>query len=112
MSSNALIVRVDALRSLAYGSITSSFVAIGGAFAHAMRIIKVINTCNTDMEISFDGSTVNDYVPAGGFVLYDLTTNGINQQFTFQIGTKVYVKYVSAPASGIVTVTAIYGNGE
>jgi hypothetical protein len=112
MSGPALIVRVDALREIAFGSITGSFAVFGAKFAHATRIVKIINTCNTGMFISFDGTTTNDYVPGGGFVLYDLTTNGIGQEFVFQIGTQVYVKYESAPASGNVYVSCIYGQGQ
>ena len=109
----SLIVSADALRSLAFGSIGASYLPIGSAFGHPMRVVKVINTANTDMVISFDGTTDNDYIPAGGFALYDLTTNQVQTQgWFFRTGTQVYVKYATAPASGSVFVVAFYGQGE
>ena len=109
----SIIVSVDAYRSLAFGSISGSYAAIGTPFAHPMRIVKIINTCNTDMSISFDGTTDNDYIPAGSFSLYDLSTNEVEQAgWFFRTGTQVYVKQISAPASGSVIVISLYGQGE
>lgn len=113
MSSGSVIVAVDTYRTTAFGSITGSYTAIGTAFAHPMRLIKIINTCNTDMNISFDGVSDNDYIPAGSFSLYDLCTNETaDAGWFFRIGTQVYVKQASAPASGSIFVIALYGQGE
>ncbi len=109
----SIVVKVDVLRSLGFGSIGASFLPIGIPFEHPMRILKIINVTNTDMIISFDGINNNDYVPAGGFTLYDLTTNqNESAGWFFKTGTQVYVKYASAPASGSVLVVALYGEGE
>jgi hypothetical protein len=107
-----LIVRVDAIRQVAFGAITNTYTPIGAPLAHATRILKILNTTNADMFISFDGVTNNDYVPAGSFTLYDLTTNGIGQLFVFERLTQVSVKYNSAPGSGSVTVVCVYGQGQ
>lgn len=65
------------------------------------------------MFISFDGTTDNDYVPAGGFALYDLCTNETNTAGWFmRVGTTVYAKQATAPSSGAVYVTAMYGQNE
>jgi hypothetical protein len=109
----SIIVSVDVLRSLGFASISGTYATIGTSFGHPMRLIKVINTCNTDMLISFDGVNDNDYIPAGSFSLYDLATNEVNEAgWFFRIGTQVYVKQASAPASGNVYVIALYGQGE
>lgn len=110
----SIVVSVDALRSLGFGAIGASYLPIGVPFAHPVRLLKIINTSNTDMVISFDGVADNDYVPAGGFTLYDLCTNQINNAngWYFRSGTQVYVKYATAPASGGVFVVAMYGQGE
>ncbi len=109
----SIIVSVDAYRSLAFGSISGTFAAVGTPFAHPMRLVKIINTCNTDMIISFDGTNNNDYIPAGAFTLYDLATNEVDQAgWFFRIGTQVYVKQATAPGSGSVFVIALYGQGE
>lgn len=112
MPVSTLIVRVDALRSVAFGSITGSYTALGTALQHNFRIIKLVNATNTAMFFSFNGTTDNDYLPANSFSLYDLTTNGVDVEFVFQKQTQVYVKYASAPASGAVYVMGIYGQGE
>jgi hypothetical protein len=109
----SIIVSVDGLRSLGSGSISGTYAAIGTPFAHPMRLLKIINTCNTDMVISFDGINDNDYVPAGSFSLYDLTTNQYSTAgWFFRINTQVYAKQTSAPGSGSVYVIAMYGQGE
>lgn len=112
MAGSSLIVRIDALRSVAFGSITAAYTPLGAPFGHATRIVKIVNATNTSMLFSFNGSTDNEFIPAGGFVLYDLTTNGDSQLFVFQISTQVYVKYVSAPGSGAVYVSCVYGQGQ
>src|ERR1700683_3032906 len=105
MAGPGLFVRGDALRSITFGSITATYTPFGAPLGHATRILKITNVSNSDVYISFDGTTNNDYVPAGGFVLYDVTTNGIGQEFTFAIGTQLYIKYASAPSSGSVFAT-------
>ncbi len=107
-----LVVRVDAIRQVAFGAITGSYTPLGSDLRHATRLMKIFNTTNADMFISFDGTTNNDYVPAGSFTLYDLTTNGISELFAFEIGTQIYVKYNSVPSSGSVTVICLYGQGQ
>lgn len=107
------IVRFDAVRSMAFGSITNSYTALGTPFGHAMRVLNLRNTTDQGIYISFDGTTDNDYLPASSFALYDLTSDqDVNEHFRYQNNTQVFVKYASAPASGAVYLTAIYGKGE
>lgn len=111
MSSN--IARVDALRSLGFASISGTYAAVGTPFAHAMRIIRIINNTNGDMFFSFDGTTDNLFVPANSFVLYDIAANDDpTDQFRLSKGTQIYVKQSTAPTSGSVYIEAIYGQGE
>jgi hypothetical protein len=110
----AQVVRLDALRSVAYGSITGSYVALGTAFTHLMRIVKFTNNTDGDMLISFNGSTDNIFIPAGSFTLYDMTTNKEdgNNYFVFQLYTQPYIKYSTAPTVGAFYLECVYGNGE
>lgn len=66
------------------------------------------------MLISFDGTTDNLIVPAGSFVLYDVTTNREEAitYFVFAAGTQAFIKYVSAPSSGTIYLECLYGQGE
>jgi hypothetical protein len=106
------VVRVDALRTLAAGGISGTYAPIGTVFNHPMRLFKIINTCNADVTISFDGVTDNDYVPAGSFVLYDCTTNKVlpDTTFVFANGTQVFAK--GTVATGAVYVVVIFGQGD
>jgi len=106
------IVRVDGIRSLAFGSISGMYAPVGTPFNHAMRLVKFVNTTNANLTVSFDASTDNDIIPAGGFALYDLTTNKTlpDTTFVFQASTQVYVK--GSPTSGSFYVVAVYGQGD
>lgn len=110
---SSIIVAADTLRSLAFGSISGTYAAIGTAFGHPMRMVRIHNTCNTDMFISFDGTNNHDYLIAGESVTYSLTANKVDDGgWFFRASTIVYVKQASAPSSGSVYVTAFYGLGE
>jgi hypothetical protein len=111
MGSN--IVRFDAVRSVAFGSITASYTALGTTFGHAMRVLHFINNTDGDVMISFDGTTDNVPVIAPGFSLYDLTSDqDSNEMFRYEVGTQLYIKYLTAPTKGTFYVVAIYGKGE
>jgi hypothetical protein len=107
-------VRVDAYKTLAFGSITNSFQAVGTSIAHAWRIICLTNTTDADMIFSFDSTSSNLYVPANSFKLFDLCGNAEPNTvgFFISVGTTVYVKYNTPPTKGAVFVEGIYGSGE
>ena len=66
MSSTMLALKYVAIpvQTVAYSSITSSFVATGNAMPAPIRIFKINNTTDADMYISYDGSTIHDAIPA------------------------------------------------
>jgi hypothetical protein len=117
-------VRLDALRTVANGSITSSYTTFGSSFAHRMRMIKITNNTDGDMFIAFNstpgiaplsnGTADNDLVPAGSFILYDFTSNSESSAspFVFEVGTQVWIRYSSAPTQKSVYLAAVYGKGE
>jgi hypothetical protein len=110
---SSIVVEIETLRSLAFGAIGITYLPLGIPLAHPARIVKIMNTTNADMFISDDGVLDKDYVPAGGFTLYDLTTNhNESAGWFFRIGTQFYIKYATAPASGSVFLVALYGEGE
>ena len=110
------IVRFDVLRSLAFASITNSYVALGVPFDHAMRLIHFINNTDGDMLVSFDGINDNTIILAESFALYDLTAQqDIAEHFRYQNGTQLFVKYVTAPTgpvTGAFYACCVYGKGE
>ena len=105
-------VRFDTLRSLAFGSISGTFAAVGTPTTQNARLICITNTCDTDMFFSVDGSNNQLYVPSKSFKLFDLCTNRthVDQVFVLPIGTQFYVKQVSAPGSGSVIIEIVYGS--
>jgi len=103
--------KMDAIRSVAYGSITGSYVALGAPLAYPARIICFTNTTDQDVFLSTDGTTNQVLVPAGSFKLFDVTTNHrpVNHDdFCFAVGTQWYVKYASAPMKGAVYIEVMY----
>ena len=103
--------QVDTLRTVAFGSITASYTAVGPAQLYQSRIICFTNTTNQDVLFSNDGVTDKLIVPAGSFKLFDITTNHrpVNQDdFCFVIGTQWYVKYAASPSSGAVYIEIVY----
>jgi hypothetical protein len=103
--------KADAIRSVAFGSITASYVALGTPLGFPARIICFTNTTDQDVFLSTDGSTDQILVPAGSFKLFDITTNHrpVNHDdFVFAIGTQFYVKYAAAPSKGAVYIEVIY----
>lgn len=100
----------DDIRSIAEGSITSSYTAIGSSLNFPTRIYKIVNNTDGDMFISTDGVNDMDFVPATSFVLYDLTTNHqvASNQFSLPQGTQFYVRYSSAPTKGSLYLIIFY----
>lgn len=110
MSNFSTRLRVEAARSLAFGSVAVGYTAVGTAFAHPINILYLFNSTNESVWISFDG--VVDHVPlaAGSFLLLDITTNKANQIGMFvEKGTQMYVKRLSgAPTSGAIYISSFY----
>lgn len=106
-------IQADTLRSLAFGSISGSYAAVGTALTVRAKIICITNNTEGDMIFSTDGSTDHLYVPAGSFKLFDVSTNyrAVNQdECVFPIGTQFYVKQDTAPVSGSVYIEILYAS--
>lgn len=106
-------VYFDTLRSLAFGSISASYAAVGSATTVLPRIICITNLTQGAMIFSTDSSnsTGQLIVPAGSFKLFDLTANLVpskDDSFVIGIGTTIYVKQVASPVSGSVYVEYVY----
>jgi len=106
------VVRVDILRTLAFGSISGTYAPVGSSFTHNMRLIRFQNTTDVGITVSFDSVTDNLYLPSGTFLLFDVTTNRLENltTFCFANGTQVYVK--GSPTSGAFYVECLYGQGD
>lgn len=106
-------VYFDTLRSLAFGSISANYAAVGGVLTVNPRIICFTNNTQGGMIISDDSSnsTGKLFLPAGAFKLFDLTANmvpGKDDNWVIAEGTTFYVKQTAAPVSGAVYIEILY----
>lgn len=106
----------DTLRTLAIASISGTYAAVGSAFTHPARMLRLINNTDGDMIFSTDGTNDMCFVPLTSFVLYDLSSNGNPQQgfspLALPKGTQFYVKQSSVPTTGAVYIEVVYASGE
>ena len=110
----SLQANIDVLRSVAFGSITGSFVAFGSPLGHQTRMLRFVNDTDAGVFISTNGTDNMLYIPAGSFILYDVCTNREQQAstFVFAVGTQFYIKYNTAPSKNSVYLECIFGAGE
>lgn len=110
MSLRGQIIRFEPLRSLAFGSISGSYAAVGTPAQNAIRSIMFFNTTNANVIVSFDG--VNDHlvVVTDSGQVYDYGSNRVDPvgQLEQPVGTQVYVK--GAPSSGTFYVAMYYAS--
>lgn len=102
----------EPIREIAFGDITGTYQAVGTALTDHARLVRIVNTMNTEMYISLDG--VNDQIrmAAGSFYIMDFSANKVRNDGLFlPIGTIFYVKEVTAPGSGNLWVEVLYAQG-
>jgi hypothetical protein len=95
-------VGFEPLRSSGFAAIGATYTALGPALTHACRILRLVNDTNGDVIISYDGINDEDFVPSNSFVLYDFTSDQVQQDgFFLREGTVIFQKAgASAPTSG------------
>lgn len=105
----AVRVLPETLRTIDSATFTGSYQALGTALTHAILLVKIQNNSTVGVTISWNGVTDHDFVPAGSFVLYDITANKPQASPGLFIGkgTLFYVK--GAAGVGTVYLTALYG---
>lgn len=110
MGALAIKLLPEAVRSLAFGSISAAYMGIGIPLTNPSRIIMIQNFTDADLMVSFDGITDHLPVAASGFVLLDVTANKtVTQGFYIAEGTRFYVKEIGTPTSGSIYVSSFYG---
>lgn len=109
---SAQIVRFETLRSLAFGSISGTYAAVGTPLIHSARVIVIDNTTDADVFISFDGINNQIIIIAHSGKIIDFSSNRTEPVGVLELpsNTTVYVKQVSAPSSGSVYVTSMYAS--
>lgn len=105
-------VAFEPVREIAFGSIGAAYTAVGTGLTDHARLIRFVNTMNTELYISLNGTTNHIRLAAGSFLIIDLASNKVRDDGLFiSIGTIFYVKQVSAPASGNLWIEVLYAQG-
>lgn len=112
MSSTSVKIRYENLRTLSFGGISGTYAGVGAAFANPVRILKITNTTDVTLTISFDGVNDKDVVASSSAWIHDYGTNRaeVGGQLDQAQGERVYVK--GAPTLGTVYVTVIYASAS
>lgn len=102
----------DTIKTLAHGSISTSYAAVGTVTSLPAHAFRIINNTDGDMLFSTDGSTDMLFVPHGSFVLYDVSSNKDypDQKLFIPAQLQFYVKYSSSPSTGAVWIELLYSN--
>jgi len=91
-------LRFDAIPMSTFDTsgLAGAYAAINGTGTPAtLQILKMINNSDTDITISYDGTTDHDFIPAGGDLIVDLQTNAYNSgdaKFVMGTGSIIYAK--------------------
>lgn len=107
-----VVAKLDTLRSLAFGGISGSYAVIGTPLTNAANAFRIVNNTDGDVFASDDGVNNKLFVPAGSFVLYDLSSNKNVPGDALRLAalTQFYIKQSTAPSRGAVYLEVIYQN--
>lgn len=99
----------DTLRSVAFGSITSSYVQLGADLPEPAVCVSFKNNTDAIILVSIDGSNDMLVYPALSYGVYDIRTNAPNAvDYLLSAGTPFFIKYSgSAPTSGSFYIEAV-----
>jgi len=104
-------LRAEAIREVAFGTLTNTLAAVGAATTHIGRLVKFTNNTDQDIYVSLDGVTNHFRLPAISFLLIDVSTNQTTKDnFFIPEGQVFYMRYVTvAPTSGWASAEYVYG---
>lgn len=101
--------KFDTLRSVAFGSITSSYAIVGAVLPASAVAVTFTNTTNGIIYVSTNGTTDMIAVPPQWGKIFDIRTNSpMNTDYLLSSGTPFLVKYSgSAPTLGSFYIEAV-----
>lgn len=102
-------VRAIPILSLPTSSVVDTGYTLVGSLSQPCFYLRIQNTSDADVEVSYDGTNQNDYLVAGQTLTINSQTNAQPNNFitTFPIGFSVYVKG-TAGMSGNIYVSGYY----
>ena len=63
-----------------------------GGFDTDLAIYKLYNSSSNDIDVSYDGSTDNDIIPAGGTLIMDIQANKEGDRAAWPASRELFVK--------------------
>ena len=110
MSKNAITPII--LQTMLHGTVDETYKYMNSdGLEGAVNFLRIVNTLDVPIFISFDGIYAHEYVKTGDFIDINnqLCHPDSNKKSLFKKYTKVYVKRgTDIPKSGIVSVTGFY----
>lgn len=103
MANTGVRLKPEEVREVAFGALTSSFVALGAAISRALNEITFINETNAAVYVSLDGATNHWRISPGTARTIDIKAN----DGMFDVDQQFYVKYATAPTGPADSVFAI-----
>ncbi len=103
----------EPIREVAAASVGASYSAVGTAITDHARIIRIVSSLDAEAYVSIDGTNNHIRLASNSFVLYDLSSNKVQDDGLFlSVGTVFYAKRVSgAPTSGSLWIEVLYASG-
>lgn len=104
------------IRTLGFAATSGTYAAVGAVTTQPYRAFRITNNTDGDMLFSFDGTNNQLFIPAGGFVLWDLDANAANinncDWFVLKVGSQLYAKQSgAAPTSGDIWFEGVHSTG-
>lgn len=95
------------LKSIDSASFTGSYQTLGIPLENACRIIKLTNNSTVDVTVSWDGINDHEILPAGSFLLLDVSSNReMSNVCEISQGTQFLVK--GSAGTGSVYLSSYY----
>lgn len=104
------VLKADALALFNAASLSTTLQEINASgFAGPVAIMRVVNDSNKPVIISYDGATLNDYIPAGGTLNLNFQANSGPNNYVSMLrkGSVIWI-YGAATGSGYIYLSAYY----
>lgn len=104
-------LKSETIRILAHGSIAAGYAAVGTAFEHPISKLIISNDLDVGVYLSDDGTNNKYYIADNKSLTLDITVESENPDY-IEKGTIFYAKQGpdGVAASGLITISALYGD--
>lgn len=98
----------DTIRSIDSATFTGSYQAVGSVLTFPTRVVKFTNNSTVLVTISWDGTSDHEVLPAGSFMLIDVSANheAVENRCDIAAKTQFYVK--ASAGTGLLYISTYY----